>query len=46
LRKHNPNINWKDSHIIFDLARCAKECLVTLPHAIIVAKEKMIGEYY
>jgi hypothetical protein len=46
LRKHNPNINWKEGHITFDSARYAKEYLITSPHAIIVAKEKAIGEYY
>jgi predicted aspartyl protease len=46
LRKHHPNIDWKEGHVIFDSARCAKECLVTSPHAITVAEEKAIGEYY
>jgi hypothetical protein len=46
LRKHNPNIDWKEGRVTFDSARCAKEYLVTSPHAITVAKEKAIGEYY
>jgi hypothetical protein len=46
LRKHNPNIDWKEGWVTFDSARCAKECLVTSPHAIMVAEEKAIGEYY
>jgi hypothetical protein len=46
LRKHNPNIDWKEGHVTFDSARCAKECLVTSPHAIMVAEGKAIGEYY
>jgi hypothetical protein len=46
LRKHNPNIDWKEGRVTFDSARCAKECLVTSPHAIMVAEEKAIGEYY
>jgi hypothetical protein len=46
LRKHNPNIDWKEGRDTFDSARCAKECLVTSPHAITVAEEKAIGEYY
>jgi hypothetical protein len=46
LRKHNPNIDWKEGHVTFDSARCAKECLVTSPHAMMVAEEKAIGEYY
>jgi hypothetical protein len=46
LRKHNPNIDWKEGCVTFDSAQCAKECLVILPHAVTVAKEKAIGEYY
>jgi hypothetical protein len=46
LRMHNPNIDWKEGHVIFDSPRCANGCLVTLPHAIMVAEEKAIGEYY
>jgi hypothetical protein len=46
LRKHNPNIDWKEGHVTFDLAKCAKECLVISPHAVMVAEEKAIGEYY
>jgi hypothetical protein len=46
LRKHNPNIDWKEGHVIFDSARCAKECLVISPHAVMVAEEKAIREYY
>jgi hypothetical protein len=46
LRKHNPNIDWKEGYVIFNSARYAKKCLITSPHAVIVAKEKAIGEYY
>jgi hypothetical protein len=46
LRKHNQNIDWKEGRVTFDSARCAKECLVSSPHAITVAEEKVIGEYY
>jgi hypothetical protein len=46
LRKHTPNIDWKEGYITFDSAKYAKECLITLPYAIMVAKEKVIGEYY
>jgi hypothetical protein len=46
LRKHNPNIDWKEGRVTFDSARCAKEYLVISPHAIMVAEEKAIGEYY
>jgi hypothetical protein len=33
LRKHNPNINWKEGRVTFDLEKCGKTCLATLPHA-------------
>jgi predicted aspartyl protease len=46
LRRHNPSINWKEGCVTFDSARCAKECLAMSPHAITVAEEKAIGEYY
>jgi hypothetical protein len=46
LRKHNPNIDWKEGHVIFDLVRYAKEYLVTSPYPVMVAEEKAIGEYY
>jgi hypothetical protein len=46
LRKHNPNIDWKEGHITFNSARCAKEYLVISPHAVTVTEEKAIGEYY
>jgi hypothetical protein len=46
LRKHNPNIDWREGRVMFDSARCAKECLVTSPHTIMVAEDKVIGEYY
>jgi predicted aspartyl protease len=29
LRKHNPNIDWKEGRVTFDLPKCVKECLVT-----------------
>jgi hypothetical protein len=46
LRKHNPNLDCKEGHVIFNLVRYAKECLVISPHAVMVAEEKAIGEYY
>jgi hypothetical protein len=46
LRKHNPNIDWREGRITFNLARCAKECLISSPHATIVSEEKATGEYY
>jgi hypothetical protein len=46
LRTYNPNIDWKEGWVTFNLAKYAEEYLVTLLHAIMVAKEKAIGEYY
>jgi hypothetical protein len=46
LKKYNPNIDWKEGHVIFNSAKYAKECLVTSPHAVMVAEERAIGEYY
>jgi hypothetical protein len=46
LRKHNPNIHWREGHVTFNSARYAKECLVTSPHATTVSEEKAMGEYY
>jgi hypothetical protein len=33
LKKHNPQINWKDGKVLFDSEKCAKECLEASPHA-------------
>jgi predicted aspartyl protease len=46
LRKHNPNINWREGQVMFNSARCAKECLISSPHATTVSEEKARGEYY
>jgi hypothetical protein len=46
LRKHNPNIDWREGHITFNKTRCTKECLTMLPHTITVSEEKATGEYY
>jgi hypothetical protein len=46
LRKHNPNIDWKEGHVTFNSAKYAKEYLITSPHIVMVAEERAIGEYY
>jgi hypothetical protein len=46
LRKHNPSIDWTGGMVTFNSARCAKECLISSPHATIVSEEKATGEYY
>jgi hypothetical protein len=46
LKRHNPNINWREGQVTFDSVRYAKECLDTSPHATTVAEEQAIGKYY
>jgi hypothetical protein len=46
LKRHNPNIDWREGWVTFDSVRCAKECLDTSPHATTVAEEQAIGKYY
>jgi hypothetical protein len=46
LKKHNPNIDWREGHITFNSARCAKEYLVTSPHTTTVFEEKAMVEHY
>jgi hypothetical protein len=46
LRKHNPNIDWREGWLTFNSARCAKECLISSPHATTVSEKKAMGEYY
>jgi hypothetical protein len=38
LWKHNPNIDWKEGKITFNLERCGKTCLPTSPHATTVSE--------
>jgi hypothetical protein len=46
LKRHNPNIDWREGRVTFDLVRCTKEYLDTSPHAMTVAEEQAIGKYY
>jgi hypothetical protein len=46
LRRHNPNIDWKEGRVTFDSTRCARECLDASPHATTVAEKGAIGQYY
>jgi hypothetical protein len=46
LRKHEPNIDWREGRVTFNSARCAKECLISSPHATTISEEKATGEYY
>jgi hypothetical protein len=46
LKRHNPNIDWREGRVIFDSTKYARECLDTSPHATTVAEEQAIGKYY
>jgi hypothetical protein len=46
LKRHNPNIDWKEGRVTFNSTRCARECLDASPHATTVAEERSIGQYY
>jgi hypothetical protein len=46
LKRHNPNINWREGWVMFDSTKCARECLDTSPHATTMAGEQAIGKYY
>jgi hypothetical protein len=46
LKRHNPNIDWKEGRVTFDSTGYAREYLDTSPHATTVAEERAIGQYY
>jgi hypothetical protein len=45
LWKYNPNINWKEGRMIFDLEKCGKTYLTTSPHATMITEERAEAEY-
>jgi hypothetical protein len=45
LQKHNPNINWKEGRITFDLEKYAKTCLAASPHATTITEKRAEVEY-
>jgi predicted aspartyl protease len=45
LQKHNPNINWKEGRITFDLEKCGNTCLTTSPHATMITEKRAEAEY-
>jgi hypothetical protein len=45
LRKHNPNINWKEGRITFDSEKCGKTCLAASPHATMITEKRVEAEY-
>jgi hypothetical protein len=46
LKRHNPNIDWREGRITFDSTKCTREYLDTSPHATTMAEEQAIGKYY
>jgi hypothetical protein len=46
LKRHNPNIDWREGRVTFDLTKCTREYLDSSPHATTVAEEQAIGKYY
>jgi hypothetical protein len=46
LRKHNPNIDWREGWVMFNSAKCAKESWISSPYATTIPEEKAMGEYY
>jgi predicted aspartyl protease len=45
LRKHNPDINWREGRITFDLEKCGKTYLAALPHATTITEKRAEAEY-
>jgi hypothetical protein len=45
LWKHNPNINWREGRITFDLEKCGKTCLAASPHATTITEKRAEAEY-
>jgi hypothetical protein len=46
LRKHNPDIDWKESRVTFSSEKCANECLAASPHATTVPEKQATVEYF
>jgi hypothetical protein len=44
LRKHNPNIDWREGRVTVNFARYDKECLISSPDATIISEEKAMAE--
>jgi hypothetical protein len=40
LRRHNPNIDWKEGRVTFDSTRCTRECLDASLYATTVAEKR------
>jgi hypothetical protein len=43
LKRHNPNIDWKEGRVIFDSTRYAREYLNASLHTTTMAEERAIG---
>jgi hypothetical protein len=46
LKKHNPNIDWREGRVTFDSEKCAKMCLEQSPHARTIPEESAIRQYH
>jgi hypothetical protein len=46
LKKHNPNINWKEGRVTFDSEKCTRECLEKSPHAKTIPEDTAIHQYH
>jgi hypothetical protein len=46
LKKHNPNIDWKEGRLTFNSEKCAKIYLEQSPHARTIPEESAIRQYH
>jgi hypothetical protein len=46
LKKHNPNIDWKEGRVTFNSEKCTKMCLEQSPHARTIPEESAIQQYH
>jgi predicted aspartyl protease len=45
LKKHNPNIDWKEGKVTFDSDICAQTCLEQSPHTKMIPEDTTIRQY-
>jgi hypothetical protein len=46
LKRHNPNIDWREGKVMFDSMKYTRECINTSLHTTTVAEEQAIRKYY
>jgi hypothetical protein len=46
LKKHNPNIDWKEGRVMFNSEKYATMCLEQSPHARTIPEEAAIRQYH